>query len=60
MITDWQLSPTPPAEPDTGGERSEVLVRLLEEVERRDDEDRQAVARRPAPSSTPPRPFAYD
>jgi hypothetical protein len=48
------------SESDTDGERSQVLTRLLDEIERSEEEHKEA-ARRPALRTNPlPRPFAHD
>jgi hypothetical protein len=60
MFSDWQLAPTPASVPEAAGERSQVLVQLLEEVERNEEAEQEA-ARRPAPERrSRPQPFAYD
>ena len=58
MMTDWQLSDPPGVPASEEMDRSSVLVELLDEIERADEEVKPAP---PQPTRTPaPRPFAYD
>jgi hypothetical protein len=62
MYAEWQLA-VPPASPppDTDGECSTVLIRLLEELDRAGEESPGEITRAPARQSNPtPRPFAHD
>jgi hypothetical protein len=59
MITDWQLPGLPAPGQDEPEERSPVLLRLLEEAER-GEEQNEASAECRAPPDGPPRPFADD
>jgi hypothetical protein len=62
MHSEWQLAvPPAPPQPDTDGERSTVLIRLLEELDRAEEKSPGETIRAPARQSNPtPRPFAHD
>jgi hypothetical protein len=62
MNSEWQLAvPPAPSQPDRDGERSTVLIRLLEELDREEEKSPDENTHAPARQSHPtPRPFAHD
>ena len=62
MNSEWQLAvPPAPPQPDTDGERSTVLIRLFEELDRDEEKSPGEITRVPMRQNHPtPRPFAHD
>jgi hypothetical protein len=62
MYSEWQQAVSPePSQPDRDSERSTVLIRLLDELDRDEEKSPGEITRVPARQSHPtPRPFAHD